>query len=332
MWQLYNPNSLQYLESINGIKCSIIINISLQSSMSECVPMCGEGCTKVTIGASGGGSCRFLHWALQTPHMQRNLLQRRNSAPSCFVWLSILLSHDLSSHHSQAHTQGPHTPWHSRVCVIWIKIHLHGEEGKPLNVTDVFVLIAALLLPLSLHWPIHHRVCLPLCDTSPTLSICHYYHSPLLLVCMWVNFTSPPLCKAFLFHIKWQKKSNYNLVGLSAKTHTNWMTLCFKYLCPLHQQSAHLCKDRCVWKIWRPAPRMLLHHPAVYFNNFHFVRQLYILTRGPHSCSSFITSSGHHTCTNIPHESAPCQRENWNVCMCKKKKRKTRQRNKTLCT
>lgn len=39
---------------------------------------------------------------------------------------------------------------------------------------------------------------------------------------------------------------------------------------------------------------------AVYFNNFHFIHQLSILTSGPRSCSSFITSAGQpHTLAHI---------------------------------
>lgn len=90
--------------------------------------------------------------------------------PILFYVAPFLLSHDLCSHHSLAHTDtGPHTPWHSRVCVAQIKVHSQRGGGKkPRNVTDVFVLIVALLLPLSLRLSIHHQL-----HRSLSLSLCH---------------------------------------------------------------------------------------------------------------------------------------------------------------
>ena len=106
------------------------------------------------------------------------------------------------------------------------------------------------------------------------------------------------LCKAGLFRMKWHKIKYQFIIwwefSLSAWANltTSW---CFKYLCPLHQQGVRLlqsqmCEEHIDGEIWRPDAWIRLRHPAVYFNNFHFIHQLSILTSGPCSWSSFITS------------------------------------------
>lgn len=149
-------------------------------------------------------------------------------------------------------TQG-HTH-HDTVEAVWLgsrSTTSGGGGGKaPQNVTDVFVLISALLLLsfcLSIHRqliPISLRVCPSVTIPAPIKQACLFLSWGFVLSVSWN-------AQEILFH--------------------GWTNLDLgKYLCRLHQQGVHLCKARCVGsfisgKIHSPDRWRHLHHLTVYF-------------------------------------------------------------------
>lgn len=152
---------------------------------------------------------------------QRNLLQQWSCAlfySMClfFCWVMICPVTTCRPTQTQGHTH------HDTVESVWLgsRSTCKGEEGKTLNVTDVFVLIAA-LLPLSLRLSIHHQPRFSLSVTSPSLSICRYNYSPLLLTYLSVGcLTALPLSHAKHACFIWnctKLASIHNLMGVPAK-------------------------------------------------------------------------------------------------------------------
>lgn len=130
-----------------------------------------------------------------------------NSSYIILALAQFLLSHDLSSPYEEAHTDtGPHTPWHSGGCVAWIKVH---QQWGAQNVTDVFVLISALLL-LSFRLSIHCQLVPVSPQVYPSVTIPtpikQAYLSLSTISCFlqskYVSFTqiSPLNAQEILFH------------------------------------------------------------------------------------------------------------------------------------
>lgn len=88
-----------------------------------------------------------------------------------------------------------------------------------------------------------------------------------------------------------------------------------------------MCWERIGGETRRLSVWMWPCHPVVYFNNFHFIHQLSILTSGPCSCSSFITSVRLQRHTRAH---AHTHRNTLEVAACKKEESNVHVRQKTI--
>lgn len=188
--------------------------------------------------------------------MAAHARQKKSAAASCapfcsmqlyFCWVMICPSTTSGPTQTQGHTH------HDTVESVWLgsrSTHKGGGGEKAQNVTDVFVLIAAVLLLLFFRLSVHYQLVslsLSLSVTSPCLSICHYPHSQLLLPVGSLSLHA--LCNPGVFLMKLHKRKFQFKISWEFLlcAWTNLTTLrCLKYSCLLYRQGVHLCKARCV--------------------------------------------------------------------------------------
>lgn len=195
---------------------------------------------------------------------QRNpLLQQWSCALFCSMWLHfcwVMICAVTTRWPTQ--TQG-HTH-HDTVESVWLRSRStrKGEEGKkPRNVTDVFVLIVALLLPLSLRLSIHHQLHLSLSLTLP-LSPPHLCPS----VTITTSIYCPRICLLSIalpslpssFHAKqacfiWNHTvSIHNLLGVPSKSFgQTWWTFGVLNICVCCINRVCIFVKPDVWGIYR---------------------------------------------------------------------------------
>ncbi len=146
---------------------------------------------------------------------QRNVLQQRSCALFYsmwlyFCWVMICPVTICRPTQTQGHTH------HDTVESVWLgsRSTRREEEGKtPKRDWCLCPYRCPSSSSLSLRLSIHHQPCLSLSVTSPSLSICRYHHSPLLL-----TYLSSLYAKQACFIWNCTKLASIqNLVGVPAK-------------------------------------------------------------------------------------------------------------------